>query len=311
MDKRYQVFISSTFLDLREERQAVSQALLRSDCFPAQMENWPAMDAEQMEAIKQIIDECDYFVVISAGKYGSINPETGLSYTEMEYDYAVEIGKPIIRLLHRDPFESLKGSQIENDAEVRSKLEAFHTKLRTGAVCKFWKNADQLESATVLALLDVKKRKPAIGWVRANGRASHEAELEIFQLRERLSTLETNPKNEPLKLLSPYPTILGIFFEKHGAIKGWISGESFLVWLSVRLENEVFDEEDMLRELSGYSDSREVGQLIYDALLSDRILKFSNGVFPALMLSDFGKDEIRKARLRNHLASKTPPQFAP
>ena len=131
MDKRYQVFISSTFLDLKEKRQAVSQALLRSDCFPAQMENWPAMDAEQMEAIKQIIDESDYYVVISAGKYGSVSPDTGLSYTEMEYDYAVETGKPIIRLLHRDPFGALKGSQIESKVGVRKKLEAFHEKLKT------------------------------------------------------------------------------------------------------------------------------------------------------------------------------------
>ncbi|HDV1518665.1 TPA: DUF4062 domain-containing protein, partial [Salmonella enterica subsp. enterica serovar Aberdeen] len=38
MDKRYQVFVSSTFADLEEERQEVMQALLELDCMPAGME---------------------------------------------------------------------------------------------------------------------------------------------------------------------------------------------------------------------------------------------------------------------------------
>lgn len=190
MDKRYQVFISSTFLDLKEERQAVSQALLRSHCFPAQMENWPAMDAEQMEAIKQIIDESDYYLVISAGKYGSISPETGLSYTEMEYDYAMEIGKPVIRLLHRDPFNALRGEQIEKRVAIRKKLEAFHTKLKAASVCSFWQNADQLEKETVFALIDIIRRKPSDGWVRNDGKITQSFELENFKLNKQLARLE-------------------------------------------------------------------------------------------------------------------------
>ena len=89
LDKKYQVFISSTFLDLKNARQEVSQALLRSDCFPAGMELFPATDQEQFSFIKSVIDEADYYIVISAGRYGSLHKETGLSYTEMEFDYAV------------------------------------------------------------------------------------------------------------------------------------------------------------------------------------------------------------------------------
>ena len=47
MDKRYQVFISSTYQDLQDARQEVSQALLKTDCFPAGMELFPAADEEQ------------------------------------------------------------------------------------------------------------------------------------------------------------------------------------------------------------------------------------------------------------------------
>ncbi|MGC6738669.1 DUF4062 domain-containing protein, partial [Escherichia coli] len=74
MDKRYQVFVSSTFADLEEERQEVMQALLELDCMPAGMELFPATNSDQWSLIKKIIDDSDYYIVILAGRYGSIGP---------------------------------------------------------------------------------------------------------------------------------------------------------------------------------------------------------------------------------------------
>lgn len=182
MKKRYVVFVSSTYTDLVEERQAVSRALLRSNCFPSQMENWPAMDAEQVIAIKQLIDECDYYLVVTAGKYGSTEKRSGISYTEIEYDYAVSIGKPIIRLLHRDPFNELRGDQIESSQKARRQLESFRTKLKTGSVCSFWRSADDLMLETTLALHDVISRHPSDGWVRSKT-------VEVAQEQQRESAL--------------------------------------------------------------------------------------------------------------------------
>jgi len=190
MEKRYQVFISSTFTDLQQARQEVSKALLRSDCFPAQMEQWPATDEEQFEFIKQIIEQCDYYIVITAGMYGSINPDTGISYTEMEFDYAQELGVPTIRLLHRDPFKSLMGSQIESTATAKRKLKAFHEKLRDGKLCAFWETPTELGREVILSLNDIKKRKPAQGWVRSNGVAASDAVIEIANLRREVSELK-------------------------------------------------------------------------------------------------------------------------
>lgn len=101
MDKRYQVFVSSTFADLEEERQEVMQALLELDCMPAGMELFPATNSDQWSLIKKIIDDSDYYIVILAGRYGSIGPD-GISYTEMEYRYALETGKPVIGFIHKD-----------------------------------------------------------------------------------------------------------------------------------------------------------------------------------------------------------------
>ena len=75
MDKRYQVFVSSTFEDLQEERKEVMQALLELDCIPAGMELFPAADEAQWTLIKRVIDDCDYYLVIVGGRYGSVNDE--------------------------------------------------------------------------------------------------------------------------------------------------------------------------------------------------------------------------------------------
>jgi hypothetical protein len=63
MDKRHQVFVSSTFTDLIDERRAVMQALLELDCIPAGMELFAAADEDAWTLIKSVIDDCDYYMV--------------------------------------------------------------------------------------------------------------------------------------------------------------------------------------------------------------------------------------------------------
>ena len=53
MEKRYQVFVSSTKEDLEEERQEITKALLVSNCIPAGMELFPAADESSWKIIKK------------------------------------------------------------------------------------------------------------------------------------------------------------------------------------------------------------------------------------------------------------------
>ena len=117
MDKRYQVFVSSTYADLKQERQRVIQALMEMDCIPAGMELFPAADDEQWAFIKRIIDDCDYYLIIIGGRYGSLTPE-GISYTEKEFNYALERGLKIIALLHEEP-DSIPVNKSDIDPVLR------------------------------------------------------------------------------------------------------------------------------------------------------------------------------------------------
>src|SRR5271169_4171714 len=130
MDKRYQVFVSSTYADLKEERRKVIQTVIESNCIPAGMELFPAADEEQLAFIKRVIDDCDYYLLIIGGRYGSVD-ETGVSYTEQEYDYAVRQGLWVIALLHDNPDEIPLGKS-EKDPAARERLQKFREKVSKG-----------------------------------------------------------------------------------------------------------------------------------------------------------------------------------
>jgi hypothetical protein len=167
MDKRYQVFISSTFTDLQVERTKVQQAVMELECIPAGMEAFPAIDEEQFEFIKRVIDDCDYYLLVIGGRYGSVSEEVGLSYTEMEYDYAVSKGIKVIVFLHQDP-DSLPVRKSEQSEESKKKLKAFRDKVSTGRLVRFWNNADELPGLVSTSLSKTIRTYPAVGWVRGN-----------------------------------------------------------------------------------------------------------------------------------------------
>lgn len=123
MDKRYQVFVSSTYADLQQERQKVIQALMEMDCIPAGMEIFPAADEEQWEFIKRVIDDCDYYLLIIGGRYGSLTAE-GISYTEMEYDYAMSVGLKVLAFIHDSP-DDIPVGKSDIDPVLREKLNNF------------------------------------------------------------------------------------------------------------------------------------------------------------------------------------------
>lgn len=189
MDKRYQVFVSSTYADLKEERQHVLQALMEMDCIPAGMELFPAADEEQWEFIKKIIDDCDYYLLIIGGRYGSTT-EDGISYTEKEFDYAVKKGLRVIALIHGSP-DDIPFGKSEQDPDLRKRLICFKDKVMDGRLVKFWSGAAELPGLVALSLTKTIKTYPAVGWVRASNVANENILSEINELRKQNSDLQS------------------------------------------------------------------------------------------------------------------------
>lgn len=188
MEKRYQVFVSSTYADLKEERRHVTQALMEMDCIPAGMELFPASDEEQWEFIKRIIDDCDYYLLIIGGRYGSTTDE-GISYTEKEFDYALESGLRVIALLHGNPDEIPVGKS-DTSPELVERLKVFREKVSTNRLVKYWEEAKELPGLVALSLSKTIKTFPATGWVRASEVSNEDLLGELNELRKENSQLK-------------------------------------------------------------------------------------------------------------------------
>jgi hypothetical protein len=187
MEKRYQVFVSSTYMDLSEERLEVIKALLELDCVPCGMEYFPAASEESWLYIASLIDQCDYYVVIVGGRYGSTTEE-GISFTEKEYLYATSKGIPAIAFLHAKP-DDLPARKTEQSAQGQKRLLEFITLLRRH-LCKDWTTIHELGAVVSRSITQLIKRHPRIGWVRANEAGSPATTQEILDLTKKIRTLE-------------------------------------------------------------------------------------------------------------------------
>src|ERR1700693_761916 len=178
MDRRFQVFVSSTFVDLKEERAAIVSALLQMDAFPAGMELFPAADDDAWTLIERVIKASYYYLLVIGGKYGSVDPETELSYTEREYDLAVSLGTPVMAFLHGEP-QKIELGKSEVEEGTRKKLEAFRAKVEKSKHVKYWTSAEGLSGQVALSYASFRQTYPAVGWVKGDVQTSAEALTEL------------------------------------------------------------------------------------------------------------------------------------
>jgi len=167
MKKKLQVFVSSTFTDLVSERQAAVSSILRAGHIPAGMELFTAGDQSQMTIIKQWIDESDVYMLILGGRYGTIEEKSGLSYTELEFEYAVSSGKPLFSVVIKDDALEkkllLEGSTVM-ERDNPNLLRAFRKKV-TSNMCSFFEDKKDIQLYTHESLSDFAKNRKMRGWV--------------------------------------------------------------------------------------------------------------------------------------------------
>ncbi|MBI5366850.1 MAG: DUF4062 domain-containing protein [Planctomycetes bacterium] len=174
---KLQVFISSTFTDLRRERQAAVAAILENGHIPAGMELFAAGDEEQMKVIRRWIDESDIFMLILGGRYGSIEPNSGKSYTHLEYEYAVQQKKPLFAVVMTDKSREARVRNGELLAELTEsaapeKLADFG-QLVTRRLCKFPDDEKDIKLDSAVKTPPARRRRSCGDCPRGSGRRPH------------------------------------------------------------------------------------------------------------------------------------------
>ena len=186
--KRYQVFVSSTYADLIDERQDILKAILDLDHIPSGMEGFFAADEEQLKYIKRIIDECDYFILIIAGRYGSVD-DNGISYTEKEYHYAVSKGIRVLAFIHED-ISTLPAGKVDTDPIIVARLQSFKATVSEKRLISYWHTREQLRANATVSLVKSIRDNPEVGWIRGNVSASEELMLEYANCQTEVARLK-------------------------------------------------------------------------------------------------------------------------
>jgi len=191
MKIKYQIFVSSTFEDLREERELVIKSILEMGHIPVGMEMFSAEDNEQWKLIQRQIDDCDYYVVICAHRYGSLDGK--VSFTEKEYDYAFTKGIPTLGFIISDKTD-WPVSKSDTDTEKKKRLDNFKTKIKK-KIISYWINKEDLYGKVSISLMKQFTTNPGIGWIKANELVGPEVITELSRLSKENSSLRTQIEN--------------------------------------------------------------------------------------------------------------------
>ena len=192
--KKLQVFVSSTYLDLKTERQAAVEAILKAGHIPAGMELFAAGNESQFDTIRRWIDESDAYMLILGERYGSIEPKTSVSYIELEYDYAVSQNKPAFAVVIAEDAlnQKIKISGKEAiESEHPKELKLFREKVLT-RMSSFFNDPKDIKLAVHETLSDFMSRHVFTGWVSGSEIAESASLLqEISRLQKRNVELES------------------------------------------------------------------------------------------------------------------------
>lgn len=90
------IFVSSTYRDLAACRAEVEKQLVGLEQVVKGMEYFGSSSHTPLEVCRNKLRECKLMILLLGVSYGSIEPSSGKSYTELEYEYATELGIPVL-----------------------------------------------------------------------------------------------------------------------------------------------------------------------------------------------------------------------
>lgn len=202
-DKKYQVFISSTYKDLEKARDSIIKAVLELYHIPIGMEMFSAEDEDQWEIIRRTIETSDYYILILGQRYGTKTKE-GISFTQKEYEFALEINIPILAFVLD---ESVPLGPTERDSNVEDVNAFRQTVLKNTKMAQFWKNIDELTKKVSISLMKQIMQKPGTGWVRGDQQISQEVSQELTSLSRENRELRDTIKKLELEITPKSPKI--------------------------------------------------------------------------------------------------------
>ncbi len=161
LNKLFTIFISSTFMDLKEYREAARSAIMSMRNHVNDMFYCAADEREPATLSMDEVRSSDLIILIVAHRYGTIPSGETRSITEMEFDAAMESNIPVLAFF------------IEKDADWATskfewqqyeKLLAFKTKIEQRVTTKYFTTRDSLAAQVTTAIANFDKRHRSEIW---------------------------------------------------------------------------------------------------------------------------------------------------
>lgn len=167
--RKLQVFISSTYLDLKDERQAAVEAILGAGHIPAGMELFKAGNNSQLTTIKKWINQSDIYMLILGGRYGTIEENSQKSYTQLEYEYAIMENIPIFAVVLSDEF--LKRKALEESYTYEEQYQKKYDEFKENVKTKMIKEVNEIKDIQIgiyESLKELQEENQFSGWIPGN-----------------------------------------------------------------------------------------------------------------------------------------------
>ncbi len=196
--RKLQIFLSSTYTDLVDLRLSAIEAILAAGHIPATMEQFVPGDETALEIIRRWIADSDAFILMLGGRLGSIEPISGKSYVQLEYELAVELHKPLFAMVISDRalqerVEKL-GLEVADERKNQTQYGNFKETVQL-KLCSYFSDAKDIRSTIFQKLPEWAQRGDLVGWVRASDAISARTAEELSRLSSENASLRAAAKS--------------------------------------------------------------------------------------------------------------------
>jgi len=196
------VFISSTYEDLQPHRKKIWELLEQFDVTVRGMERFGARKETPLETCLAEVTQSDIYVGIIAFRLGSIESSSGKSYTQLEYEKALELGKDIFMYL-ADEIDSKISPVYFDKGEKQEQLDNLKSILRERHTIDTFTNEDDLAEKL--------KRKF----------------VEVFLQKDKSKAIKDNEYQNTLDTLNKFLLVPKAYSGKEIQLKVKFKGEPF------------------------------------------------------------------------------------
>lgn len=154
------IFVSSTYEDLKAYRDEVERSIIYMNQTIKGMEFFGSTPERPLDKCLQTVRECRLYIGIIGMRYGSVEEDSGKSFTELEYDEAVKNRIPVLIYILDENHPI--ASRFVDKGEGAEKLEAFKTRLKKAHVVSSFTTPADLGKKVTQDLMNELKKDRAI-----------------------------------------------------------------------------------------------------------------------------------------------------